>query len=323
MDRAVAPDAPVAVVGTGLIGQSWAVAFARAGHPVRLHDADAHAAVAAEDTVAELLDALDAVGLLGGQMPGEVATRIARARDLGAALDGVAHVQENTPETLELKRAVFAELDRAAPADAILASSSSALMPSAFAGGLDGAARCLVVHPLNPPHLIPAVEIVPGPDTAADVVEAAASLMAAIGQRPIRARREVEGFIMNRLQGALLDEAFALVAGGVAGVEDVDAAIRDGLARRWSFMGPFETIDLNAPDGVADFIDRYGPAYAEIGRDRGGRPDWAGPLRDAVVEARRAALPQDGIAARQRWRDRELAALAAFRAEREAKHGDA
>ena len=144
----------------------------------------------------------------------------------------------------------------------MLASSTSAILPSAFTEALKGRARCLVVHPINPPYLIPAAEVVPAPWTDAAVVERAAAFLRAAGHAPIVMKREIDGFVMNRMQGALLEEAFRLVAEGYASVEDVDIGIREGLALRWSFMGPFETIDLNAPGGVRDYAERYQQIYS-------------------------------------------------------------
>lgn len=309
---------PIAIIGSGAIGQSWAIAFARAGHPVRLHDPEAGAVKAALGDIRAALGPLEAAGLLAGQGADAVAGRIAGAASLAEAVDGAAYVQENAPERLEVKRALFAELDAAAPEGAVIASSTSALLPSRISAGLAGAARCLVVHPLNPPHLIPAVEIVPSAATAPEAVEAACALMTAIGQTPIRLAREIDGFVMNRLQGALLDEAMALVAEGICAVEDVDVALRDGLARRWSFMGPFETIDLNAPGGVRDFLGRYAGAYAGIGAGRPNRHPWTGDLAERVIAARRAALPAEDLGARRDWRDRRLAALARHMLEQQA-----
>ena len=132
-------------------------------------------------------------------------------------------------------------------------------------------------------------------------------------------KRELDGFVMNRLQGALLEEAFRLVADGYASVEDVDVGIREGLALRWSFMGPFETIDLNAPGGVRDYVVRYQGIYEGLHASQQRRVDWAGPVLDEVERDRRKQLPAAGLAERQRWRDRRLMALAAQkrRAERE------
>jgi 3-hydroxyacyl-CoA dehydrogenase len=125
--------------------------------------------------------------------------------------------------------------------------------------------------------------------------------------------REIDGFLMNRLQGALLEEAFRLVADGYATIEDVDIGIRDGLALRWSFMGPFETIDLNAPGGVRDYVDRYQHMYENMFPQMQRRVDWAGPALEEVARDRRAALPIEALEDRQVWRDRRLIALAAHK----------
>ena len=197
--------------------------------------------------------------------------------------------------------------------DAILASSTSGLLPSAFTESLAGRHRCLVVHPLNPPYLVPAAEIVPAPWTAPEVVERARAFLSDAGHATLVMARELDGFIMNRLQGALLEEAFRLVEAGYASAEDVDVGIREGLALRWSFIGPFETIDLNAPGGVRDYVGRYGPLYAKIFDRSRHRADWTGPVLDRIEAERRERLPADGLGERQLWRDRRLMALAAHK----------
>lgn len=301
----------VAVVGCGLLGRSWAIAFARGGFEVALHDAVEGVARAAVDALPGSLGPLAELDLLRGLHPREVMARIRVAQDVADAVEGAEHVQENVPEQIEVKRALLAELDALCPPDTALASSTSALMPSALAEGLAGSGRVLVAHPLNPPHLVPAVEVVPHSGTDPTVLEAVCHRLRQAGQTPVPLRRETEGFAMNRLQGALLDEAFALVAEGVASPEEVDRAVRDGLARRWAFMGPFETIDLNAPGGVADYLARYGRAYEGIGRNRPNRHPWKGALAETVVAARRERLPDAAREARMAWRDGRLAALAA------------
>lgn len=304
---------PVACVGAGLIGRAWALVFARAGHPVRLHDGVAGAAEAAVDFAAEMLPSLAAEGLLEGAEPGAVLARLSVARSLEAALDGAGHVQENTFEELALKREVFARLDALAAPGTVLASSTSALLPSAFTEGLAGRSRCIVVHPLNPPYLIRAAEVVPAPWTDPATLERTAAFMRGCGMAPIVMQREIDGFVMNRLQGALLEEAFRLVADGYAGVEDIDIGLREGLALRWSFMGPFETIDLNAPGGVRDYVVRYQQLYERLFPSMQRRVDWAGPVLEGVEQARRARVPAEGLAARQKWRDRQLMALTAHK----------
>ncbi len=212
-----------------------------------------------------------------------------------------------------MKKRLFAELDRLVPDGAILASSSSALLPSRFTEGLRARHRCLVIHPINPPYLIPAAEIVPAPWTSPEIVERARAFLVAAGQAPIVMKREIDGFVMNRMQGALLEEAFRLVADGYATAEDIDVGIREGLALRWSFMGPFETIDLNAPGGVRDYVDRYQGLYANLFKQMQRRVDWGGPVLVEVERVRRARLPAEQLGERQRWRDRRLMALAAHK----------
>jgi len=303
----------VTIVGCGFVGRAWAISFARAGHEVALWDENAAACEAALGYIRTLLPDLAANELLGGATPEVLFARLRPFERLEAALDGAAHVQENTPEDVAVKRAVFARLDAAAGPEAVLASSTSAILPSAFAENLPGRARCLVVHPINPPYLIPAVEVVPAPWTDPSVTGRTADLLRAAGHAPIVMKREIDGFVMNRLQGALLEEAFRLVADGYASVDDVDVGIRDGLALRWSFMGPFETIDLNAPGGVRDYAERYQTIYSGIFPSTQRRVDWSGPVMETVEAERRKRLPAGDLGKRQAWRDRRLMALAAHK----------
>lgn len=302
-----------AIIGSGFIGRAWAITFARAGHEVALWDADPAALPRALEFIGQVLPDLEANDLLGGAKPAEVQERMRVVPDLAEVLAGVDHVQENAPEKVELKRTLFAELDRHAPAGAVLASSTSAILPSAFVEHLPGRSRCLVCHPINPPYLIPAVEVCPSPWTSAETVAKAADFMRGCGQAPLVMKREIDGFIMNRMQGALLEEAFRLVADGIAGVEDIDTGLRDGLALRWSFMGPFETIDLNAPAGVRDYAERYQGIYSGIFPSTQRRVDWSGPVMDQIEQDRSALLPREDLVARQMWRDRRLMALLAHK----------
>lgn len=303
--------AEVAIIGTGFIGRAWAISHARAGSNVRLWDQNGAAAGKAKDYIAAVLPDLVANDLLNGNTPEQVLDRIRLAGTLDEATAGVDYVQENTFEQLDVKIEVFKLLDAATPRSAVIASSTSALLPSAFTRDLDGRERCLVAHPINPPYLVPAAEVVPAPWTSPEVLDRAAAILRGIGQQPIVMKRELDGFVMNRLQGALLEEAFRLVAEGYASVEDVDIGIRDGLALRWSFMGPFETIDLNAPGGVRDYCERYESIYTNIWPSTQHRIDWNGPVLDEVEADRRKRLAADKLQDRQEWRDRRLMALVA------------
>ncbi|MES1150719.1 MAG: 3-hydroxyacyl-CoA dehydrogenase, partial [Dongia sp.] len=259
----------------------------------------------------EMAAPLEKEGLLNDQSADQVIARIKPAASLEAALDGAAHVQENTPEDVAVKQKVFSQLDAVAAPDTVLASSTSAILPSKFTEHLKGRGRCLVMHPINPPYLIPAVEIVPAPWTAPETVEKTRLLAVASGQAPIVMKRELDGFVMNRMQGALLEEAFRLVADGYASVEDVDVGIREGLALRWSFMGPFETIDLNAPGGVKDYCERYQQIYSRLFPSMQRRVDWSGEVMKTIEKERRAKLPEKDLQKRQAWRDRRLMSLLA------------
>jgi 3-hydroxyacyl-CoA dehydrogenase len=302
----------VAIVGAGLIGRAWAMIFARAGWTVRLHDTAPGVAAAAIGLCAEGLRDLAAAGLCGD--PAAAAAQITAAGSLAEAVATAALVQESGPEDLAVKQALFVELDRLAPADAILASSSSAIRVSLFTEGLAGRGRCLIGHPVNPPHLIPLVELSGAPWTAHGAIERARAIYASIGQVPVTVLKEVEGFILNRLQGALLAEAFRLVADGYVSPQDLDRTVKDGLGLRWSFMGPFETIELNAPGGIEDYCARYTGFYKRVAADPPA-PSVYEPPATAVLLGQWQASPD--LAARMRWRDRRLAALRAHKKSQE------
>ena len=302
---------PVAVVGAGLIGRAWAIVFARAGHPVRLHDADAATMADSLAYIEERLHELAGFGLLDDAAP-VVLARIRCEPSLTEALRDVVLVQENIRETVEAKAAIFAQLDAMTPPDAVLASSTSWLPASTFTADLPGRARCLVGHPTNPPYLVPLVELCPAPWTDPKVIARAHALYAAAGQTPVSLSREIPGFLLNRVQAAVLNECFTLYEQGLASSEDIDKVLKDGLALRWSFMGPFETIDLNAPAGVTDYAKRYGPQNRET--MVGVQPfSWADDTVARVDVERRKQLGVADIGARSAWRDRRLMALAAHK----------
>ena len=303
--------AKIAIVGAGLIGRAWSIVFARAGHAVAMHDADADALRKSFILLDRALDDLRAAGLLDEE-PGVTRARIAPSATLAEAVSGAGYVQENIAEKLDVKQALFADLDRLAAPEAILASSTSTIPASQWSEKLAGRARCLVAHPINPPHLVPVVELSPAAWTAPEVVARARALHEAAGQVPIVVNKEIQGFILNRLQGALLAEAFRLYADGYASTEDIDKTVRDGLGLRWSFMGPFETIDLNAPGGLADYCERYGEVYYEMAQTQLPRR-WDEALVRRIERERRQRLPASELDARSAWRDRRLIELIAHK----------
>jgi L-gulonate 3-dehydrogenase len=301
----------VAIVGSGLIGRSWAIVFAQGGWDVRLTDPSAEALANAPRLIRAGLDELAAYNLVDNAA--EAAARVSVAGSLAEAVEGVVLVQENGPERLEDKRRIFAELDEAAPRDAILASSTSAIVASKFTENLPGRARCLVAHPVNPPHLVPIVELCGAPWTSPEVIARAREIYASVDQAPITVHREVEGFVLNRLQVALLSEAFRLVGEGVVSPQDLDKTLADGLGLRWSFMGPFQTIELNAPGDIPDYCARYGDFFRRTTADPPKPTVWDEANIARVMQAWGRSPTKDEVARRTAWRDKRLTALMAHK----------
>lgn len=307
-------DRNVAIVGVGLIGRAWAAIFARAGWNVRIFDPHPPTLEAAPQLIHDELHALARHGLAND--PDGAAARVSVAASLVDAVKDAEFVQESGPENVDQKIAIYADLDTLAPPDAILASSTSAIVASRFTEGLAGRARCLVGHPVNPPHLIPLVELCGAPWTAPEIVARAREIYASIGQVPIIVNREINGFILNRLQGALLAEAFRLVGEGYVSAEDLDHTVKNGLGLRWSFLGPLETIELNAPGGIPDYCARYTGFYKELAAEGAGASVYQSPNVDRVIAAWPHQPTPERIATLTIDRNERLAALAAHKKSR-------
>ena len=302
----------IAVIGGGSIGVSWSIVFARARRRVALFEPDGVRREQARDDVARRLRSLAAHGLLDEDAD-DVADRIGLVRDLPSAARGASYVQECAPEDVDVKLDLFEEVEGLAAPDAVLASSSSAIPPSSLAPAVHDPSRVLVVHPGNPPYLLPVVEVVPSALTSATTVERARALLASVGMSPVVLRREIEGFVFNRLQGAVLREAYCLVRDGVVDPRDVDKVVRDGLGRRWAFLGPFETVELNTEGGIDAHARRMGPAYARMGAERGQHDPWTEEMVAQVSEAVQSRLPRERWRDHVLWRDSALMALEGFR----------
>ncbi len=303
----------VALVGAGVVGSSWSLVFARAGVEVAIYDADPASAERTVDFVRTALAGFAAQGLPSAEPADAILARIKPSARLEDTLAGVDYVQESAPERVEIKTELYKKLDQIVGPNAILASSTSGLPASAFTEGLQHRQRCLVVHPINPPHLIPLVEIVPAPWTDPQAVERSTELMRQVGQSPIQLRREINGFVVNRLQSALLGEAFRLVEDGIVDADEVDRAVSDGLGLRWCFMGPFQTIDLNAKTGVAEYCRNLGQMYYGLAKEQADPRPWKAALVETVERQLREKTPAAVIPTRQRWRDGFLAKLSHFK----------
>lgn len=311
---AASPD-PVAIVGTGVIGRSWLRVFTRAGFPTRVFDPDPEQlawAVAWART-----SALDDVhlGLCAYAEAQAEERRITVCETLGEALDGVTYVQESGPEAIAAKQSIYAALDTAAAPRVVLGSSTSAHDMTAIARDLAGAGRCIVAHPANPPHVIPLVEVLAGADTRPDVTASTVALLRRAGMAPVVLDRYAPGFVLNRLQAAVVREAVSLVGSGVASPEVVDIVVREALGLRWALMGPFGTGHVNADDGVGSYYRMYGDAYRAIWQDLDPAPDFGDDVIDAIDEGTTAMYGEDAVATLSAWRDRMVRRIIQLKAE--------
>lgn len=295
----------ISILGSGAIGVAFAIVFARSGSQVALWDPQSDRLPRAVEDIKERLEMLDSFSLLH-EAPDSVMARIHVCDELASAIEGAALIQECAPENARLKIDLFNTLALLTEEEVILASSSSALTPHQYAHDCSARHRILGAHPANPPYLLPLIELIPGSHTAGHVVERAAEIYRQAGLSPVVVPLEIEGFIMNRLQGAVLREAYCLVRDGAASVADIDTVMRTSLGPRWSFMGPFETVDLNTEGGITEHARRMGPAYLRMGESRGMREEWTPELVAEVNRQRREALPLEQWLERVHWRDAQL-----------------
>lgn len=258
------PARPVALVGAGTIGASWSIVFARSGFETRLFDADRGQLAVAQERLQSRLKLLQAAGRISSdEERSTISDRITYTHDLEKTLAGVAYVQESVPERLDIKRSVIEAIDLSCAPDVVIGSSASALPMTEIAANTQHPERCVVVHPTNPPHIVPLVEIVPGQKTSPEVVEAAYRLMKLVGQVPIVCKKEIFGFVLNRLQFALVREAFYLAREGVATVPDIDKCISEGLGLRWAALGPFGVEATNA-ESIEDDLRKFRESIVEL-----------------------------------------------------------
>jgi len=283
-------DLKFSIIGSGSIGIGWAIVFARAGYKVKVYDIEESALRNFENQVKNRLELLDDNKLLTNS-PKKIAAKIKTTLDLTDAVSDADFVQECGPENLEIKRELFTKLANLAKSDAIIASSSSALRPSEFASNIASNERCLVVHPGNPPYLISIAEVVPAEFTSEEAIKTCIDLLTKVGIIPIRVNNEPQGFVFNRLQGAILREAYCLVRDGVISPTDLDLIVTEGLGKRWSIVGPFATSALNVRGGIKAHVARMGKSYFEMGRERGQNDPWDGALVERVAADIESKLP--------------------------------
>ena len=297
----------IGVIGGGLIGASWAAIFSKSGFNVFVYDPYPDVFDTYKSRVTSFLEELKTIDETINVE--ESLNRINANVTIEDLCSNVEYIQESAPEILSVKQELFAKLDNLAPEEVVIGSSSSAMPISSITQNLKGQHRCIITHPANPPHLIPCVEICPGENTSNKTIEKTKEIFTASGASIVNVKKEIDGFILNRLQGALLNEAMRLYSDGYASSDEIDATIRDGLGLRWAFMGPFETIDLNAPGGIKDYISRYGPMYIEMAKNQTKIPDWSEEAGKKLEIERRKILGHDELENRAKKRNQLLKSL--------------
>jgi len=304
---AVAPDQVrrVGLVGAGVIGGGWALHYLRMGFDVDIYDPGPRAREGVESMLTEIWPLMERIGVRQGASP----DRIAFHAEIAAAVAGADMVQESTPEDGKAKRAVIAQIDRAARPDVIIASSTSGFAMTMLQADCRSPQRCVVGHPFNPPYLIPLVEVVGGERTDPAAVEWLAAFYATVGKRPLRLTRELPGFVGNRLQEAMWREALHMVAAGEATVEEIDEAIAYGPGLRWAQMGPCLTFHLaGGSAGMEYMLNHFGAALLEPWT-RLQAPPLTPDLRERMVDGCLREAGGRSVAELEHLRDEFLAEL--------------
>ncbi|XP_054871579.1 lambda-crystallin homolog isoform X1 [Amphiprion ocellaris] len=303
----------ITVIGSGLIGRSWAMVFASGGYSVKIYDNQPGQSTKAIVEIKKQLQELEDAQMLRGEATAlQQVALISSYDDLSQALEGAFFVQECVFEQLEVKQSIFQDIERLVGKDVILSSSTSCLVPSNVFSKVQNRSRCLVSHPVNPPYYVKLVELVPHPETAPAVMDTTHTLMTKVGQAPVRLRKEIDGFALNRVQAAIIAESWRLVQDGIISVKDIDLVMSEGLGMRYAFIGPMETMHLNAPEGLEDYMKRYGPGIQRVLTSFGPVPDFCGEGSKGIINEMCELIPSDEqhLSARKDRRDQLLMGLA-------------
>ncbi len=303
-----------AVVGAGTIGVSWATLFAAHGMRVRVTDPREDAQQVVEASVRQF-----AATLPGGSRDADELLALVEVTGLEQAVDGADVVQENGPERIDLKKALWKDVERMAPAHALLLSSTSGLMPTDMGADMQDPGRLLVGHPFNPPHVVPLIEVVPGQQTTPEQAEAAADFYRSLGKVPVVLRKEIGGFVANRLQSALFKESVHLVLSGVVTPEELDQVVSESVGVRWATMGPFESYSLGGgPGGIRHLLEHLGPGMQRRWKDLG-QPELTPEVVDRLSTATEERFA--GQAYEDRVTQRDEVQLAVLEARERSRRG--
>jgi len=270
----------IAIIGTGVIGASWAAQYLARGFDVIATDPAPNAETNLRKYVDEAWETLMEIGL----SPGANRQRLGFTPNLKEALSKADFVQENGPERPDFKIKLFAEMDEATPPDSIIASSSSGITMSVMQSGCKRPERCVVGHPFNPPHIIPLVEVVGGAKTAPEAIKQAMGFYSSIGKKPVLLRKELPGHVGNRLQMALYREVLHLIQQGVLSVADVDDAVSWGPGLRWGVLGPNLQWHLGGgAGGIKHFMEHLMEPLTGVMKTLG-NPEVTPELKQTIVD---------------------------------------
>ena len=297
----------VTCVGSGLIGQGWATLFAAAGFGVIMQDIHDDKIYSALEQVRLNLIHLEDNGRLQTETAADAYKLVRTTLSLAEAVEDADFILESVPDKYAVKKPVFKEMDALAPPDTVLASSSSGLLMSEIQTAVTRPERCILVHPFLPVHLLPLVEVVGGEQTVPQTVEITCRLMEKIGKAPVRLKKEVSGYIVNRLQAAILREAMDLVASGVASAQDVDQAFCTGMGMRDPFIGPLLRVHL-AGNGIESFVEHYAESYQLRWESMAAWNTVSAQVRDTVVDSvnEMPIVRDNSLEEIKSWRDKML-----------------